>query len=364
MKDLNKDILRLLDANMNRSVEGVRVLEETARILLNDGALTSSIKDIRHSIVHIVKEEKILGRFMIFARDSERDVLRDGETISEQTRTDIISVVHANASRAQEAIRTMEEFVKISFPGISEKFKVIRFKLYDIEKSLVSRIYSRELINKKRLGLYIVIDNEFMEGNDIYEITRGIVGKGAGTIAYLESKLSDLLYLSNAERVLDACRDEDVTMLLFNRLDIAMIVGADGIHMEPDNISVRACRRISGHEFVIGTTVSDLRNPDYEMIDGADYIIVNPVIDNNLGFQDNFKALQQIVSTLPTPVVAMGGITLENLQIVLDSGVAGIAVKPQFSDLSEIYNYWKIIDDYFTKHPDIIKNTCSSGKVY
>ena len=60
----------------------------------------------------------------------------------------------------------------------------------------------------------------------------------------------------------------------------------------------------------------------------------------------------------------MGGITLENLQIVLDSGVSGIAVKPQFSDLSEIYNFWKIIDDYFTEHPDIINNTCSSGEIY
>jgi len=140
MERVNKDILRLLDANMNRAVEGIRVLEETARMIFDDKELTTSIKDIRHKLVKIISEKTDLALGMIEARDSVHDVLRNGETLSEQTRNDLFSIVKANASRSQEAVRALEEFAKLSFPGLSERFKHIRFRLYDIEKTLILRI--------------------------------------------------------------------------------------------------------------------------------------------------------------------------------------------------------------------------------
>jgi len=142
---MNKDILRLMDANMNRAVEGIRVLEETSRMILDDRELTTSIKDIRHKLVQIISEKTDLTLGMVEARDSEHDVLRDGETLSEQTRNDLFSIVKANASRSQEAVRAMEEFAKLSFPGLSERFKHIRFRLYDVEKSLILQINVQKL---------------------------------------------------------------------------------------------------------------------------------------------------------------------------------------------------------------------------
>jgi len=136
MQRSKNGVLRLLDANMNRTLEGIRVLEETSRMLFDDCDLTKRIKDTRHALVQIIKDEKDLDSLMLFARDSEHDVLRNGNTISEKTRTDIVSVVRANASRSQEAIRVLEEYIKILYPHLSEKFKKVRFDIYDIEKAL------------------------------------------------------------------------------------------------------------------------------------------------------------------------------------------------------------------------------------
>ena len=140
MQRRKNGVLRLLDANMNRALEGIRVLEETSRMLFDDCDLTKRIKDTRHAIVQIIKDEKDLDSLMLFARDSEHDVLRNGNTISEKTRTDTVSVVRANASRSQEAIRVLEEYIKILYPHLSEKFKKVRFDIYDIEKALALRI--------------------------------------------------------------------------------------------------------------------------------------------------------------------------------------------------------------------------------
>ena len=140
MQHSKNGVLRLLDANMNRALEGIRVLEETSRLLFDDCDLTNRIKDTRHALVQIIKDEKDLDSLMLFARDSEHDVLRNGNTISEKTRTDTVSVVRANASRSQEAIRVLEEYIKILYPHLSEKFKKVRFDIYDIEKALALRI--------------------------------------------------------------------------------------------------------------------------------------------------------------------------------------------------------------------------------
>ena len=140
MQRSKNGVLRLLDANMNRALEGIRVLEETSRMLFDDCDLTKRIKDTRHALVQIIKDEKDLDSLMLFARGSEHDVLRNGNTSSEKTRTDTVSIIRANASRSQEAIRVLEEYIKILYPHLSEKFKKVRFDLYDIEKALALRI--------------------------------------------------------------------------------------------------------------------------------------------------------------------------------------------------------------------------------
>jgi hypothetical protein len=119
---------RLIDANLNRLKEGVRVIEDIARYLNDDTLLALKLKNIRHeckinNYVDIIK-----------SRDSINDVLKDS-TISEMQRADIDSILIANYKRTQESARVLEEVFKILDPAMSDKFKKIRYELYTLEKN-------------------------------------------------------------------------------------------------------------------------------------------------------------------------------------------------------------------------------------
>jgi len=334
---------------MNRALEGIRVLEETARMLFNDCDLTKKIKDIRHSLVQIIKEERDLDRLMLLSRGSEWDILRDSETFSEKTRVDMISIIKANASRAREAARAMEEYVKLSFPRLSGKFKNVRFNLYDVEKDLVSRIHLSELINESRLGLCVIINRELVKKN-IYEITNAVIDGGAGTVTYRDRVSQDFDFMRNAERMLSACVEREVTTVIEDRLDIAMIIHADGISVGYNDIPVKACRSIAGKGFVIGLSLSFNNNLSNKIDDEADYYIIGPVFKDEKNGQSNLKALSEFVSLLHVPIVVFGGITINNITSVLDCGVTGVVLEPDFSNSikikNELQNYKKIVEAY------------------
>jgi len=356
MKRINTEIYRLLDANMNRAMEGIRVLEDTARMLFNDANLTKQLKNIRHSIVHILHEEKDLTRLMLFARDSEHDVLRSGKTPSEKTRADIVSIVRANSSRSQEAVRALEEYVKLSFPSLSEKFKKIRFELYDIEKSLIAMIHLQNLINESRLGLYVVLDRDRINGNDISEITDACLDGGAGTVSYRDKRSNDSDFLKNAERMLSGCSGREVTSIIENRLDIALILHADGLCVEYGDVTVKDCRTIAGKSFVIVSCIHFDMNVPYQTDEKADYYIVGPVFKNNgVDESKNLKALEDFISRTNVPVLAFGGITQDNIKTVLDRGAAGVSLNPDFSRSAkiglELQKFNEIIETYRTNFP-------------
>jgi len=122
------ELYRVIDANLNRLKEGIRVIEDIARYFDNDRELASALKQIRHEC-QINLLEELLG-----SRDSENDVLRP--TIkSEMERSDLRSVLIANYKRAQESSRVLEEVFKIITPEYSERFKTIRYHLYTLEKT-------------------------------------------------------------------------------------------------------------------------------------------------------------------------------------------------------------------------------------
>ena len=124
---LPSQLLRVVDANLNRLKEGIRVIEDIARYVHNDKTIASQLKSLRHQC-RIEPLNELLS-----SRDSVNDILRP--TIqSEMNRTDLKSIVVANYKRAQESSRVLEEMYKIISPDLSETFKHIRYELYTLEK--------------------------------------------------------------------------------------------------------------------------------------------------------------------------------------------------------------------------------------
>ncbi len=140
MKKNERDLLRIIDANLNRLKEALRVCEEVTRFTLEDKRYTAKLKALRHEVLTVFAGSRHLKYAqLIRSRDSKSDVGR--ATIPQELeRKDPLSILSANFQRSKESARVLEEFSKVVDRKTSERFKRIRFKIYDTEKVLIERI--------------------------------------------------------------------------------------------------------------------------------------------------------------------------------------------------------------------------------
>jgi len=124
---LPPELLRVVDANLNRLKEGIRVIEDIARYSYNNKVIASKLKTLRH---HGNIDDTTT---LLHSRESHNDVLRT-TTQSEMNRATLEDIIIANYKRAQESSRVLEELYKLVDPILSERFKTIRYDLYALEK--------------------------------------------------------------------------------------------------------------------------------------------------------------------------------------------------------------------------------------
>jgi thiamine-phosphate pyrophosphorylase len=124
------ELFRVVDANLNRLKEGIRVVEDILRYRDNNQELSSKLKELRH--LSQVKETTQLLKY----RDTDNDVLRSSIK-SELNRSGVESIIIANFKRAQESSRVLEELYKLDNIEYSENFKYIRYELYNLEKKVL-----------------------------------------------------------------------------------------------------------------------------------------------------------------------------------------------------------------------------------
>lgn len=126
---------RILDANLNRAKEGLRVCEEVARFVLDDARLTREFKRIRHRLTSLAQGSRILAK-AITERRARQDVGKGIRHRGEMTRTGIADVFYANIQRVKESVRVLEEFGKLRDVKTSSAFKKLRYDVYTLEKKV------------------------------------------------------------------------------------------------------------------------------------------------------------------------------------------------------------------------------------
>lgn len=131
LAQLEPKFLRAIDANLNRLREGVRVIEDIYRYIYDNKNIAYKLKEIRHKTK--IESQVIFLKY----RDIKNDVLKES-TESEKNRADFEDILIANFKRAQESARALEEYFKLIDKNISNKFKIIRYELYELEKSILS----------------------------------------------------------------------------------------------------------------------------------------------------------------------------------------------------------------------------------
>lgn len=323
----------MIDANLNRCSEGLRVLEDVARFLLNDAELCQRLRTLRHDLA---RETKSLSVGLLSQRDAGRDVghLSSRETELNMKTTSLqglLDLVTANAKRVEESLRVVEELAKL--PEISSvlnsaSFEQARFALYTLERDLISRILRRDKIERIS-GLYVILDRQFLVGRDELDITRQIIEGGARVIQLRDkqSKRGELLLV--AQKLRELCSQADVLFIINDYLDLAMVVDADGLHIGQEDLPLPVVRRELPIDKIVGCSVTTLSQATKAQAEGADYIAVGSIFPTTTKREatvvgvDMLKELKRMASI---PLVAIGGINQNNVDEVVAAGADAVAV--------------------------------------
>ena len=133
---LEKGILRVIDVNFNRAKEGLRVVEDIFRFILENDTLRKKTRYLRHELDEISKENIL--KVSILSRDSKSDIGRETDHL-EIKRDDVNSLLYINLQRVKESLRVLEEFFKLVIPRKVSKIKTLRYEIYTLEKKIIKK---------------------------------------------------------------------------------------------------------------------------------------------------------------------------------------------------------------------------------
>jgi len=315
--------LRILDANANRAREALRVVEDYARFVLNHQGLCEAMKGLRHDLTAAIGGWLPLA---ILHRDTPGDVGTEVKTAAESRRANLAGVVTAAGKRLGEALRTIEEYLKIVSPEDSAAVERLRYSFYDIELQIARTLKMGAAFTEVRL--YVLITESACK-RPWREVVPAAIDGGADCIQLREKELEGGELFSRAKWLADHCREAGVLFILNDRPDIALLTGADGVHVGQGDLPAIEARKIIGPRAILGVSTHNLEQARQAVLDGADYIGVGPVFPSSTKPRDFTAGLEYaraVAEQISLPGVAIAGITQANASQVLATGIQAIAV--------------------------------------
>ena len=162
--------------------------------------------------------------------------------------------------------------------------------------------------------LYVLLTEALCRG-DWYETAEAALAGGAGAIQLREKQLTDIELLDRARRIHELCERHEALLIINDRPDIALAAGAHGVHLGQEDPPVSEARRILGDECIIGVSTHTVEQAKAAVAGLPDYIAVGPMFASHTKPQDHIAGpatLSAVRSLTSLPLVAIGGITLEN----------------------------------------------------
>jgi thiamine-phosphate pyrophosphorylase len=324
--------LRLLDSNLDRAREGLRVLEDWCRFALDRPDLVARTKDLRQRLGRQHHE-----RFKL-ARHSASDPAAGLTHPAQLQRLDDSAVLAANAARVQEALRVLEEFGRRDEPELAREAAAIRYLVYDLEVDLIQAsrlgLGRRELLRRAHLylvtspvpNLEAVVAAALAAGVRLVQYRAKEPGSPGATAA---APLDDFQRLQQARQLKTLCAQAGALFLINDRIDIALAVEADGVHLGQGDLPPAVARRLLGPERLIGRSTHRIEQLRQAVSDGCDYVGVGPVkaTPTKPGREPvGLAYVSQAAAEAPIPCFAIGGIDSTNLAAVRAAGGTRVAV--------------------------------------
>lgn len=320
----DRRIVRLLDASINRAREAIRVLEDYARFVLDDSYLSAQFKSFRHDFS--AWSSRISQRERILARDTEGDVGTKIEGSREYLRETLEDVLASNFSRLQESLRSLEEYSKVVASLLARDVEQLRYRSYTLHKLVLGGVMSREKLEHARL--YVLLGAREHEG-EFAQLVRTLIASGVDVIQLRDKKADDRVLLSRGRMLRELTAGTRTLFIMNDRVDLAKLCKADGVHLGQEELGVREARDILGGETLIGLSTHSIEQARKAVLEGANYIGVGPTFPSTTKKFVHFPGLdflREVAEEIRIPAFAIGGITLENLSQVLQSGVKRVAL--------------------------------------
>lgn len=177
--------------------------------------------------------------------------------------------------------------------------------------------------------LYVILDRRASRGRDLSTLLDQVLAGGCRLVQLREKDLAPAECYPVAAALRRQCRDAGALFIVNDRVDLALAVEADGVHLGQDDLPARAARRILRPGMILGVSTHDPLQARRALDDGADYVAVGSMFPtgSKVGFQLVGPALvRELRPSIPVPLVGIGGITLDNLDEVVRAGADAVAV--------------------------------------
>ena len=345
---MKKDALRIIDANMNRAMEGIRVVEDTVRFIFNHKPLSLKLKNLRSDLKKISDDLPVTRIELLNARKSAGDVGADLYSEGEAKRASTAQIITSNFKRSEEAVRSLEEYGKAFGGAFGRRFKAIRFRLYDLEKEIMAFTAKRDKLN---FDLYVITDPGSEYSPE--EIVKKAIAGGVRIVQFRDKMMSRGEYLKHSRKIREITKKAGVTFIVNDYVDVALACNADGVHLGEYDLPVSAVREIMGNDKIIGISAHDLLSAKKAERDGADYIGIGPIFatpSKSERMPIGTSVLRELKKKINIPIVAIGGINERNIKQILRTGIKRVAVISAVSLQKDITRAAKRLRRILTPH--------------
>ncbi len=316
-------IFQIIDANLDRAREGLRVLEDWARFGIGENNCVTRIKNFR----------QILGKNHLEVYKQSRNYIEDqckGLTHQEQTkRKKPEQIISSNAGRVQEALRVIEEFSRLQNNELSKIASEIRYEIYTLEVDLLSlskRKRSQKILREN--DLYVITEQK----ENLLKIIEEILIAGVRIIQYRFKTGTDKDNLQEAMQIKNLCKRYNSLLIINDRVDLALAVEADGIHLGQDDFDLKTARKLLGYSKIIGISANNEIDISNALKEGCDYIGVGPVFETTTKKNKKpigIEKIKTLTKELNIPWFAIGGIKSSNILYLKRNGLKKIALVSQ-----------------------------------
>jgi thiamine-phosphate pyrophosphorylase len=330
---------RIVDANFNRAREALRVMEEYCRFALNSGALSERAKRLRHELCAAVGRLD-LGKLMA-GRDTVGDVGVGQKVEGQLERATVKDCFTAAARRLTEALRALAEMAQIEDKAVADAVERLRYEAYTLEKDIL--LFSEPVEKFHRVQLYVIITSNLPA--EVLSLTSRCAAGGADCLQLRAKEIPDDRLFALAVEFVEICREMGALSIINDRADVAAAAGADGVHLGQNDLPVEQVRRLQLSPLIIGRSTHSLQEleaacgfpnatprvwgpgpalPSYVSLGPAFPTATKPGIEI-AGPNYIRQGLERLAET-GISHVAIGGITPENVEQVIEAGAQRVAV--------------------------------------